>query len=912
VLAGILKRKITAREGLMMKQRRFSGRAEILQWVAVLLLLACGTASGIANDQVASGQGDKKGSKETPRNPIPAVPCAARANAVIANTGSISMDEQSLVDSYRSARAPYGPGNIGNEGSEGTIRAAGVIAHKGGAIYGLQIENSPAGLGDVPIPANAQNLPRGSKVPGSVHIHDKNDSLWLRPGNYVAADIDLDFPGTLNVTPGSGVVTIFVTGHLSIGGHANLQGTPKNLQLIVLGKDEVRVQKGGTLVGLLYAPHSEVELHSEVFGSVVGSTVKFDEHGAVHYDQSSACPRPPSVIKAGPTPKPLPPPAPTKVGCYVYTPNGWKDHPCATDAFIDAHFPHPDVQLTMTSTATNPLVFGEVAVTIPEVGSVTDAFVPTGSSVCPTSGSSVANKWSIQTNVNQWIIASGPNAGHTATTQFVVQSNGSTNGICIWNVDVTGQTYPKKCVVPDPPQRSGGLQAFDFGSAAATANSDGTLTLTAQLSWLPPGQPNTYAVTFADSYDLAHNWSQVSGGIMGIGNCSQAQFTNAEVVTQVLASTCVGDTQADSPVCTGTTLQPDPSVLLGSIGTAETNNLTSVDTPSVAYLNSDLAISTVTGTTSGTCLGPSHSYVKDSVDDFGATPSTIGNQVFWESPDIFLVPHGTPVDLNAVSNESVLTPGGQFDIWVRVHNDLGCSPITGAKALVYLADPSALSIQWSSITGGNYVGNNGSSTGVTVPVGGQALIGPLPFTAPTSGIGNGHKCLLAAIEADGEPAPANSSDAPDSNQVGQRNVQFIGPCQYPMTNATTADGNVQITLTVTPNTGTVPSLTALPDVEATFDDADSSWFNVWNSQPGKGTTFAVSHSGSSTTVRLGAFSVPMNRVPLGAGQTRNATANINPVSGSLTLQIAATLKDSVGNTLVTNGGSCTQTVPVIK
>jgi hypothetical protein len=329
-------------------------------------------------------------------------------------------------------------------------------------------------------------------------------------------------------------------------------------------------------------------------------------------------------------------------------------------------------------------------------------------------------------------------------------------------------------------------------------------------------------------------------------------------------------------------------------------------------LNSDLAISTVTGTTSGSCLGPSHAYVKDSADDFGATPSTIGNQVFWESPDIFLVPHGTPVDLNAVSNESVLTPGGQFDIWVRVHNDLGCSPITGAKALVYLADPSALSIQWSSITGGNYVGNNGSSTGVTVPVGGQALIGPLPFTAPTSGIGNGHKCLLAAIEADGEPAPANSSDAPDSNQVGQRNVQFIGPCQYPMTNATTADGNVQITLTVTPNTGTVPSLTALPDVEATFDDADSSWFNVWNSQPGKGTTFAVSHSGSSTTVRLGAFSVPMNRVPLGAGQTRNATANINPVSGSLTLQIAATLKDSVGNTLVTNGGSCTQTVPVIK
>jgi hypothetical protein len=567
----------------------------------------------------------------------------------------------------------------------------------------------------------------------------------------------------------------------------------------------------------------------------------------------------------------------------------------------------------MTSTATNPLVFGEVAVTIPQVGSETNTFLANSFAGCPTSGSNVANQWSIQQNVNDWTIGSGSNAGDAATTQFVVMSDGNTNGVCIWNIDVTKQNYPKKCVVPDPPQRSGGLQAFDFGAVSATANSNGTQTMTAQLSWLPSGQPNTYAVTATDTFDLAHNWSQVGGGILGMANCFQAQFTDAEVVTQVLGSTCVGDTQAGSSVCAGTTLQPNVSVGISALGTIETNNLTNVGSPSVTYLNSDLAMSTVTGTTSGSCLGSSHAYVKDSAEDFGATPSTIGNQVFWESPDIFLVPHGTPVDLNAVSSETVLTPGAQFDIWVRAHNDLGCSPVTGAKALVYLADPSALSIQWNSITGGNYVGNNGSSTGVTVPAGGQALIGPLPFTAPTTGIGNGHKCLLAAIEADGEPASANSSDAPDSNQVAQRNVQFIGPCQYPMTNATTSNGNVQITLTVTPNTGTVPSLTALPDVEATFDDADSSWFNVWNSQTGKGTTFAVSHSGSSTTVRLGAFSVPMNAVPLAAGQTRNATANINPMSGgTLTLQIAAALKDSGGNTLVTNGGSCTQTVPVIQ
>ena len=189
------------------------------------------------------------------------------------------------------------------------------------------------------------------------------------------------------------------------------------------------------------------------------------------------------------------------------------------------------------------------------------------------------------------------------------------------------------------------------------------------------------------------------------------------------------------------------------------------------------------------------------------------------------------------------------------------------------------------------------------------------LTAPTSGLGNGHKCILAAIEADSEPAPANSSDAPDSNQVAQRNVQFIGPCQYPLTNATTSNGNMQLTITVTPNTGTAPSLTALPDVEVTFDDADSSWFNVWNGQTGSGITFSVTHNGgaNTTTVRLGAFSVALNKVPLAASQTRTLTSNIQPAGGtSLTVQFAATLTDGGGNVLVTNGGSCSATAPIIQ
>jgi hypothetical protein len=114
----------------------------------------------------------------------------------------------------------------------------------------------------------------------------------------------------------------------------------------------------------------------------------------------------------------------------------------------------------------------------------------------------------------------------------------------------------------------------------------------------------------------------------------------------------------------------------------------------------------------------------------------------------------------------------------------------------------------------------------------------------------------------------------------------------------------------------VPSLTTTPDVEVAFDDADSSWYNVWSTQTGAGSAFAVTHNGgaATTTVRLGAYSVTLNPVPLAAGQSRNANGTINPGSGTLTLQIGATLTEtgSSGQVLVTNGGSCTQTAPVIQ
>jgi hypothetical protein len=747
-------------------------------------------------------------------------------------------------------------------------------------------------------------------------------TLSLTAGTYYLTSLAVAPGATLALDEKAGAVVVFVKTNVAFAGEERQEGSDGHVLIAAFGCEPSflsapfrgTVSAQNAWLSMIAPP--KLAFAGRFFANSidVGAETTIGGLGLTLPGPTQAAGGPPPQP---PTPLPKPPPRP---GCYEMTPNGWRPVPCATDEFIKSRFPRPDTQLALDTFASQPLVYGQVAVTIPQAASEQNAFLASTAGIepsCQSTGSPVANQWSVQNNVNDWTIGSGTNAGDQATVQFTIQSNGSTNAVCIWQIDVTSQNYPNKCYSPTPSQRSGGLQAFDFGNIAASTGG-GNVSMVASMSWVPSGQSNTYAVVAADAFDMASNWTNVGGGLIGLGACSQAQFASAEVVTQVAASTCANDTDATSSTCAPPTLQPNASAFVGALGTVETNNLTAIGSPSVAYANSDLAVTSITGTTSGSCLGPSHAYVKDSVNDFGATPSTLGDAVFWESPDIFLVPHGTPVTLNAVSTETTITPGGQYDIWVRVHNDLGCSDVTNVKTLVYLADPAALSIQWAPVTNGQYVGNNGSSTGVTAPASSEALIGPLPFTAPTSGIGNGHRCILAAIQADGESAPANQYDAPDSNQVAQRNIQFASPCVFPLTNATTSSGSAQITLTVTPNTAAAPSLTAQPDVEVAFDDSDSSWFNVWTAQTGNGSTFKVTHSGATTTVRLGAYSVGLNQVSLAAGQSRNATGTTVLPSGyptALTLQIGATLTETTGSgtVLVQNGGSCvTPPPPVIQ
>jgi hypothetical protein len=862
------------------------------------------------------------------------VPCAGWADAVIGNTGGLTLNAQSLVDSYSSSLGPYGGGNVG---SAAVVQTATVTSNNGGVLKGHPIAHVSAGLAVVPVPAGARNL-------GNININGPSDSITLVPGNYVAANINVNFSGAIKVSP-AGQVRIWVTGTLNLGGNENLNGIPKNLAFLVTSAGSVNVNSRGSLFGLIYAPTSTVSVSSPIFGAVVGSSVTLNSGSAVHSDQAAACDptaggTPPPVAVHPPRPLPLPP---TTQGCFQGTANGWVSIPCLPQGAVQIEATMEDEIDTPNGTSpTIPFQFGQVEATLTAFGGEKDFLAATAT----TNSRTILNAFSLQGNTRSFLgknpTPTNPNNSDNDWIQFVIDQEQTFTRVFIETWDLTtwrsvGQQCPgNACVIScgctnygmgtaDPaeiPNRfvngTSPFVPFDFGTVAASVYTDDTgapvIGMVAQFSWYDPAndpQDNRglYATVATDQYDLAHHWQGFSGTILGLNDGSEAEFTDSSVLTRTLAGSCVNGTSPTSGIPWPGTCEGSPALLPDTTiteqdGTGENNNLCRVgsSTP-LTSASTNLVYSENLASTScspASCLAASDQiFVKSTDEDTGVRPINIGTQAFWESPDLFLVPQGSPVDVNAVSTETLVTPGDNFDVYVRVNNDFGCDAVTGAQALLYIADPSALSTSWLSITGGAYQGGP-NNAGVTVPAGGRALIGPFTFTAPTTIAGSGHKCLLAAIQANGEPGPANTTDPLSTFQVGQRNLQFSN-CELPLTNATTSNGNVTLTLTAV---GTKPTLTGTDDLTMTLDDPTQAFFTAW--QPGAGTAYSLTSANGQTTVRLGRTSVVLASVPFAAGQTVTATATGSIAQGEsgVELQIAATLTDSTGARLVANGLTC--------
>ena len=213
------------------------------------------------------------------------VPCAARATAVVANTSNVVIGRGTTIDSYQSSLGAYGGSNVG---SAAIVQAGTTISNNGGVVRGTLRPNTPAGLAVVPVASGARNLPLGSTTPGSINISTTAQSITLAPGDYVAANLNVNAPGAIRISP-AGEVRIWVTGSLNLGGNLNVNGIPRNLTILVTSAGSINFNGGGSFFGVLYAPTSTVIVNSPVFGNVIGKSVTLNTGAAVHFDQSSTC-----------------------------------------------------------------------------------------------------------------------------------------------------------------------------------------------------------------------------------------------------------------------------------------------------------------------------------------------------------------------------------------------------------------------------------------------------------------------------------------------------------------------------------------------------------------------------------------------------------------------------------------------
>jgi hypothetical protein len=140
-----------------------------------------------------------------------------------------------------------------------------------------------------------------------------------------------------------------------------------------------------------------------------------------------------------------------------------------------------------------------------------------------------SDSFSIQTNTSLFTGNNGQLDGVQFTEQYSPQG---VSQDCVWNVDVTTQTYPHTCVTTPAQPLSSKFGADVVGEVTSklVCASTGKLGIfcfeeyfLTSVYMTPSG---TWAVTAADTYGLHSQWTQTSGTILGLGGGSEAVFTH--------------------------------------------------------------------------------------------------------------------------------------------------------------------------------------------------------------------------------------------------------------------------------------------------------------------------------------------------------------------------------------------------
>ncbi len=213
----------------------------------------------------------------------------------------------SSTDSYDATLGPYGSQTPGDEGhlcsngpidvQNGTVNGNALpgegysVTMNQGSVTGSITPRTtpliipPVDFGDVATNNDNANLPVPPYVPAETGFKHSTGDLYLPSGTYYFTYFSIT-GGSIRIT---GPVTIYVRGNFLISASAfvNETGIPANLKIFVEG-NEVKIGGSSDFYGVIYAPSANIQLKgsSTFYGAAVGKTLKFNNTGGVHADES--------------------------------------------------------------------------------------------------------------------------------------------------------------------------------------------------------------------------------------------------------------------------------------------------------------------------------------------------------------------------------------------------------------------------------------------------------------------------------------------------------------------------------------------------------------------------------------------------------------------------------------------------
>jgi Flp pilus assembly protein TadG len=225
---------------------------------------------------------------------------------------SFKMSSNAYTDSYDATQGPYNnmaPLSNGTIATNGDITLGGNSQVTGNAYYGAGqdfnengnswVTGSASPLGTALSYPNASagsvaNTNNNMVIPGSMLDHSGNlsmsahDSLTLPAGNYYLSSFTAIGHAAINVT---GPVNIYVNGDIDLAGAMTLTANHStDVQIFDVSAGSSITLSGSSAVSAeIYAPQCDVTISSNtnLYGSVIGQTIKMTGNAGAHYDQSA-------------------------------------------------------------------------------------------------------------------------------------------------------------------------------------------------------------------------------------------------------------------------------------------------------------------------------------------------------------------------------------------------------------------------------------------------------------------------------------------------------------------------------------------------------------------------------------------------------------------------------------------------